>query len=316
MSDKKSSHAKALASVLALATLAACGLFPINTPDPEPRPPAPDTTPAEPSAESEALTRYYTRLQANLQAQDLLRVDGGGVDTPYSKSDIAKNFERIAFYDEFAVGQGLTPATGKPGRLYKWVEPVQIAVEFGKHASEDQRDSDPEMIAAYAKRLTRITGHPISVTDDDANFYVVVAGLDDKEETIARFREIAPRIGQATINIIQNLQRKHSCFVFTFPNETRDGSIEKSIALIRAELPDLIRQACIHEEIAQGLGLRNDSATARPSIFNDDEEFALLTSHDEALLRLLYHPSLNPGMSLNQARPLIKRILEGDPGQI
>ena len=65
-----------------------------------------------------------------------------------------------------------------------------------------------------------------------------------------------------------------------------------------------------------GLGLGNDSDTARPSIFNDDEEFALLTTHDEELLRLLYHPNLTPGMTLEQARPLISRILAGDPGQI
>ena len=87
-----------------------------------------------------------------------------------------------------------------------------------------------------------------------------------------------------------------------------------AIALIRSEQPDLMRQSCIHEELAQGLGLGNDSAVARPSIFNDDEEFALLTSHDEELLRLLYHPSLKPGMSLGQARPVIQRILADTPG--
>ncbi len=40
-------------------------------------------------------------------------------------------------------------------------------------------------------------------------------------------------------------------------------------------------------EIAQGLGLPNDSPTARPTIFNDDEEFALLTRQDEMMLRML-----------------------------
>jgi hypothetical protein len=44
--------------------------------------------------------------------------------------------------------------------------------------------------------------------------------------------------------------------------------------VIRAEHPDLLRLSCLHEEIAQGLGLPNDSPRARPSIFNDDEEFA------------------------------------------
>ena len=70
-----------------------------------------------------------------------------------------------------------------------------------------------------------------------------------------------------------------------------------------------MRQSCVHEELAQGLGLADDSPQARPSIFNDDDEFALLTTHDEELLRLLYSPELVPGMTADQARPIIHRLL-------
>jgi hypothetical protein len=69
-----------------------------------------------------------------------------------------------------------------------------------------------------------------------------------------------------------------------------------------------MRLSCVHEELAQGLGLSNDSPLARPSIFNDDEEFATLTSHDELLLKMLYDPRLKSGMSLPEARPTIKQI--------
>ena len=71
-----------------------------------------------------------------------------------------------------------------------------------------------------------------------------------------------------------------------------------------------MRKACFHEELAQGLGLANDSPAARPSIFNDDEEFALLTDHDASLLRLLYHPDLTPGMTPDEARPILRRLLD------
>ena len=77
---------------------------------------------------------------------------------------------------------------------------------------------------------------------------------------------------------------------------------------MRAEHPDLLRLSCIHEEVAQGLGLSNDSPQARPSIFNDDEEFALLTSHDELLLKMLFDPRLEPGMSVAAANPIITQI--------
>jgi len=71
-----------------------------------------------------------------------------------------------------------------------------------------------------------------------------------------------------------------------------------------------MRLSCIHEELAQGLGLANDSPQARPSIFNDDEEFAYLTRHDELLLEMLYDPRLEPGMTVDTAAPLVRRIAE------
>jgi len=80
------------------------------------------------------------------------------------------------------------------------------------------------------------------------------------------------------------------------------------VAIIRAEHPDLLRASCIQEEVAQGLGLSNDYPLARPSIFNDDEEFGLLTTHDEKLLEMLYDERLRPGMSEGEARPIVERI--------
>ena len=85
-------------------------------------------------------------------------------------------------------------------------------------------------------------------------------------------------------------------------------SPSQAVAVIRAEHPDALRLSCIHEEIAQGLGLANDSPAARPSIFNDDEEFGLLTRHDELLLRILYDSRLSPGMTEEEARPVVEII--------
>ena len=245
-----------------------------------------------------------------------MRTDGGGVDTPYDADDLSRNFERIAFYDEYVRGGGLQAASGEPDVLRRWESPVRIEVSFGASVPEEVRAVDDTAISAYAMRLNRITGHPISVGEGQPNFHVIVASEDDRDETVAKVRELAPSIGNATLSLIEKTPRNIYCLVLTFISPDQDSTYNMAIALIRSEQPELMRRSCIHEELAQGLGLVNDSATARPSIFNDDEEFAFLTSHDEELLRLLYHPSLRPGLTLTQARPLIERILAGDPGQI
>ena len=52
------------------------------------------------------------------------------------------------------------------------------------------------------------------------------------------------------------------------------------------------------------------TATARaPSIFNDDQEFAVVTEHDEMLLKLLYDQRLRTGMSAEEAMPIAHQIL-------
>ena len=61
--------------------------------------------------------------------------------------------------------------------------------------------------------------------------------------------------------------------------------------------------------MAQALGLLNDGDDIRPSVFNDDEEFALLTRHDELLLRILYDVRLRPGMRPAEASPIVDRII-------
>ena len=90
-----------------------------------------------------------------------------------------------------------------------------------------------------------------------------------------------------------------------------NSAISSALVIIRNELPDIMRRACIHEEIAQSLGLTNDSHFARPSIFNDDDEFATLTKFDEILLQILYDHRLNSGISKKEASQLVRQIANG-----
>jgi hypothetical protein len=117
---------------------------------------------------------------------------------------------------------------------------------------------------------------------------------DDRRRLGPRLRALIPGISEASLATIVDMPRSTYCLVVAWDPDD-DGGYETAVAVIRSEHPDLLRLSCIHEEMAQGMGLSNDSPDARPSIFNDDEEFALLTPHDEMLLRILYDPRLRPG---------------------
>ena len=305
--------AKQALALSGLALLAAClASEPMVKPQQRPaglsKPEAKAAAPQGPSAESRALATYYARVQNDLLAQGLMRTDGGGPDTQFGPDDLLRDFERIAFYNEHPVNS-VGASDGSISDLHRWESPVRMKIEFGNSVPAAQRAEDTSFISAYASRLGRVAGHPVGITrSKSANFYVLVMSADDRDQMIARIRQIMPGASPATINVFRNLGRPTYCLAVAEPGGASDNEYQVAVALIRAEHPTLLRQSCIHEELAQGMGLTNDSPRARPSIFNDDEEFAYLTTHDEMLLKMLYDKRLKPGMTLDEARPIAAQI--------
>jgi hypothetical protein len=286
----------------------------VPEPDPVPEPPVVETPeapvpvpPAPRSAESEALAQYYARLQQDLLTRGLLRGDGGGPDTPFTDVMLARNFVRIALYDEYAPGGPITSGEPVMSRLRRWESPVRMDITFGATVPADQQARDRATIGAYAARLSRISGLPISQVQDGGNYHVLVVNEDDRLGLADDLRALAPGIAESSVRAIVDMPRSTLCLVIAF-SEGGSPVYSKAIAVIRGEHPELLRTACVHEEIAQGLGLANDHPQARPSIFNDDEEFGLLTGHDELLLKILYDDRLTPGMTPAQAAPMVSQI--------
>ncbi|SPF79917.1 DUF2927 domain-containing protein [Pseudoprimorskyibacter insulae] len=261
------------------------------------------------SGESRALAQYYARVEQDLLDQGLLRTDAGnGPDTPFDAATLARNFEYIALQDEYVRGRGLERSGGTLGPVKKWQRPIRVAAEFGATVPASQREKDRTSLARYVQRLSALTGHSMSMVDSDPNFVVMFVGEDDKAIIKPRILSLVPNLNTASLRIFDTLPRSIHCLVVAFSSQPGGYSYGQAVAVIRAEHPDLMRLSCIHEEVAQGLGLGNDSPRARPSIFNDDDEFALLTGHDELLLKILYNSRLTPGMSAETARPIVREI--------
>jgi hypothetical protein len=294
-------------AVLAAGVLSACDLATIPGPEVSPAP-APRSAPPAASQASADLARYYARLEQRQLAQGLLRKDGGGVDTPFDARDLARNFERIALYDEYTLRGGRFIAQQSESRLRRWERPIRVQPYFGDSVALAERAEVTRELTTYVERLTRVTGTNMSMANATPNFHVLFLNADEMADAGELLRDLVPGIGASTINDIATMPRYTMCSVYAFSESADPDVYVAAIAVIRAEHPPLLRSSCIHEEIAQGLGLANDSPAARPSIFNDDDEFALLTTQDELLLRMLYDPRLEPGMTPDQARPIVVRI--------
>ena len=258
-------------------------------------------------AMSPAYRAYYAGLEAQLVAEGRLRTDRGPAAT--DAASLARDFTDIAFYEEYAGGRLSRSLGGRAAKpLLRWEDPVRIQVVFGASVPSGRRAEDRGAIRAYAARLSAIMGHPVATTDHGANFHVLVVNEDERRSLGDQLPRLIPGISPWMVQTILRMQKNHLCMVVAEPHADRRRGYARAVAILRTEHPGRLRQACLEEELAQGMGLPNDCDTADPSIFTDTFDYASLTRRDELLLKMLYHPSLASGMSREQALPAITHL--------
>lgn len=262
---------------------------------------------ASPSQASQSQRDYYAAAERRLVAQGRLRRDRTPLDAPIDAEILTRNFIDIALRDEYSQTDGGLVSQSRAAPLCRWQGPVRMQLEFGASTDMAARPAWRSEVADFAGRMSDATRHPVSVTAEGGNFTILVLTEDERRAIGPRLAQLVPGIPAQDVSIMTDLPAAISCAVFAY-SQGAAADYARAVAVIRAELPPLLRTSCIHEELAQGMGLANDSPGARPSIFNDDEEFALLTRHDELLLRILYDPRLRPGMSEAEAAPIVRRI--------
>lgn len=304
-------------ALAAAAWLAGCTALPGLLGADDPRAPAslaPAASPApRPAARPDAgvapaqspLGQYYARLEAEYRSRGLLRTDDGSRDAPVSAGRLAAIWTEVALREEHFGGRAPSPAP-----LRRFTAPVALQIEFGPSVPAAMRTADRAQVGALAARLALAARHPIRLLPQGAggaNFHVLVLTEDERRAAGPRLAALVPGIDEGAVRLIVDMPREVHCLALSF---ARGGgaALTEAVAVIRAEHPDLTRLACYHEEIAQGLGLAADSPRARPSVFNDDQEFALLTALDLLMLRLHYDPRLSPGLREREAAPIALAI--------
>ncbi len=252
------------------------------------------------------LSGYYARIQASLISKGYLRQDRTARDAPFNANDLTRDFVAIALRQEYAGGSLSARGGSKP--LLRWEDPVRMRVQFGASVSAGQQSQDLRAIRGIASRLGQVTGHPVHLTQDRPNFHVLVVNDAERRGLGGYLKANVAGLSDRSINAILSMRRNHFCMVVAVPHADRRRGYRSVVAIIRAEHGPVMRQSCMQEELAQGMGLPNDCKDARPSIFNDNEEFGVLTRHDEMLLAMLYNRNLRSGMTADQAMPIIRRL--------
>ncbi len=212
----------------------------------------------------------------------------GRADNALSNAEVVGSLMEIVFGSEF-VGQD-------SNIVRKWTVPLRIAI----YAKEPQRYRG--LVEPVLQQLHELTGLDIRLVDQSApaqNAYVLILG-----------REQFYAYAESHLSPGKNPRTNTYLDCFGLFAAGSGGVIGELTAVIPEFASEATKRSCVIEEVAQALGLPNDSFTVQPSIFNDDDEYQDLTWQDELFLRVLYDARVRPGMTRAEFEPLAKRIVD------
>lgn len=198
----------------------------------------------------------------------------------YSAEEIYDYFAEIAFQSEYG---------GYRGRLCKWTTEIVCYIEGDVAAGE------MEVLTDLAARLNTIAGFPgvrMTADRDSANFVISF-------------------VMQSELRGIFGPDAANSSGMARFSWTKEGGEIVRAQAGIASNItPMNAKASVICEEFLQAMGLAADSFAHPESVFYEGYNGALRPAAiDWALLELLYHESLTPGMEEEKALPVVRELL-------
>jgi hypothetical protein len=202
-------------------------------------------------------------------------------------------FDRIAFRSEYATSK-------TPHFLRKW--PGSI-IKFKIGGLKKPAAKYRATIARHSKALARY----------GAPDFVEIGGQTPGEDLIFMFVRTdgmmkAGRLLEKNEKVLRQMARGRCYFLSYY---MPDGKLVKGMIVVNSELPDVNIRHCLLEEMAQSLGLPNDSPVVSPSLFNDQEQRLTLSQIDKVLVRTLYDKKLKHGMPRTLALETARKIISG-----
>ena len=193
-------------------------------------------------------------------------------------------------------------AKGGETRLSRWSTPLLYRID-GNGAKPDDAVIMAELAALF-KEAARLDIRP-ATQEETPNFTIAILTLAEQTRLLA-----AAENGEIDPFFTAWLREPLWPCVGVVFSGRESGAIQRAHIVIRDQVTPRLRRECFAEETAQAMGLLNDSRIVRPSLFNDDQEFSVLTDHDVYLMRVLYDPRLSPAMTLEEAAPIAAQIIE------
>ncbi len=195
---------------------------------------------------------------------------------PIDMNADAKN----AFFMEIAIGSEFGNRTAV---IKKWQQPIRFKVE-GAPTPEDRKNL--AQVTAELKTLSK-------------NIDIAPAGPTDAHNMTIHFIP-KKQFGQK-LNIAEKNINGYVTF-WWHPGY----AIRKSVVLIASDIRQSVRSCVLREEVAQALGLANETNRYPDSVFHARTDVSAFSNLDKHVIATLYRDQIKPGMTKEEVAHVLK----------
>ena len=183
--------------------------------------------------------------------------------------------EEIEYFTEIALGAEFCDETPV---IKKWTDDIRIKI------NGEPTEEDLQTINTIVDDLNElISGIKIKIINKNENLSITFSPESD-------FISIDPNYVPTNYGFFWALWHDDNFVIY-----------DASILIASADIAQQERSHLIREELTQSLGLMNDSNKYEDSIFYQEwTDLTELSEIDKAVIKLLYHKKIKPGMSKDQ----------------
>lgn len=240
-------------------------------------------TSAQPPAETTAPTTIATLPPATEIITEPLPTETAPLHSEFYIPDLAVE-DVIDYFNEVCLDAEFTNS-GDPTKLQKWDEPIFFIINGAC------TDEDIQMIIDFTNWLNTIDGFP---------------GIEETLDPSQANLQIFFRDSQGLVDLMGDSFIGCDGGVTFWYNEDR---IHDATICYSTEIPQIVRNSVILEEIYNGLGPAQDTSLRTDSIiYAYYSEPQSLTEIDELILKLLYHPDMQCGMNAEACEAVIRKL--------
>lgn len=223
---------------------------------------------------TEPFTEPATESAETEPKAQLLYIPGVSVE------DVIAYFNEVCLDAEFVNG-------GDPSRLQRWEEPIYYDI------NGDPTPEDLEVLRSFVEWLNGIEGFP---------------GMYEAASPMEARLDIHFTDSQSMVEILgENFTGMDGGVTFWYQSDI----IYRGTICYLSTIHQDTRNSVILEEIYNGLGPVQDTDLRQDSIiYSGYSEPQSLTPIDELLLRLLYHPQMQCGMSASECEAVIRQLYQ------